>query len=216
MKGKKKWILALIVLLSLAGGAGAYYAFRTDPKVAKVLDLGKQMEGLPREERGKLFGEMRAAMEDLTQEQRDQIRRQMFNRGDWRAREQKRMNEFFALSKKERMKSLDKEIDAMVKRQKDREKRRREAQQLAQANGQSGGQGGGGGGGNQQGGRGGGGTGDRGQDRRLGLDNSSASQQAQSSEYRRMMANRMAQRGIPFTGGGGGFGGFGGGGRGGR
>jgi hypothetical protein len=211
MKGKTKTILSLVVVLSLAGVAGAYYAFRTDPKVAKVLDIGKQMEGLPREERGKLFGEMRAAMEELTPDQRDQIRQQMFSKGrnEWRAREQKKMNEFLAMSKKDRIKALDKELDAMVKRQKDREKRRREAQQQAQASGQTGGQGGGGGGGNQQGGRGGfggpggGGTGDRSLNRRLAMDNTSANQQAQSSEYRRMLSDRAAQRGIAFTGGGG-------------
>ncbi len=45
----KKWGLALAILLMLAGGAGAYYAFRTDPQVALVMDLGKQMrnEDLP-------------------------------------------------------------------------------------------------------------------------------------------------------------------------
>ena len=120
------------------------------------------------------------------------------------AREQKKMDEFFKLPKKDQVKAMDKELDAMVKRQKDREKRRQQqAQAGGQGNGQNGGPGGGGGGpGGGRGGPPGGGSGDRSQDRHLMMDNMSASQRAQSSEYRRMMADRASQRGIPYTGGG--------------
>ncbi|HVU89977.1 MAG TPA: hypothetical protein VHD36_21780 [Pirellulales bacterium] len=205
----KKWILAAALTLLLAGGAGAYYAFRTDPKVALVMDLGQQLrnEDLSREDRGKLFGQMREAMDQLSDEQRRQVRQQ-FDRGNdgWRKREQEKMNEFFAMSKKDQTKALDKDIDEMLKRRKEWEKKRKErdaerAKQQASGtagnnNGNNGGQGGG------RGGNGGGG--DRGQQRRSALDNSSAARQTQRAEYGRMMANRMVQRGIPMTGGGGG------------
>jgi hypothetical protein len=228
----KKWGMALLILLLLTGGAGAYYAFRTDPALAAALDLQKQMrnEDLPREDRRKLFGQMREAMDNLTPEQRHQVFQQM-GRGPegWMAREKKRMDDFLALSKKDQVKALDKDIDEMVKRRKDWEKRQKErekerAAQAAQGGGANGGSGSGGanggnnnnnnnnnsGQGGQGGGRGGngGGGGDRGQQRRLALDNSSARQQAQGSEYRRMLGNRMQQRGIPNTGGGGRRGGF--------
>ncbi len=217
----KKWGLALAILLMLAGGAGAYYAFRTDPQVALVMDLGKQMrnEDLSREDRGKLFGQMREAMDQLSDAQRQQIR-QEFDKGrdGWRKREQEKMNEFFALSKKDQTKALDKDIDEMLKRRKDWEKRRKERDAERAKQQQAGGTGTNNNNGNNNGGRGGnggggGGSGDRGQQRRSALDNSSASQQAQRSEYGRMMATRMQQRGIPMTGGFGG-GGFGGGRRG--
>ncbi len=214
----KKWIASLVILLLLAGGAGAYYAFRADPQVAAVMDLGKQMrnEDLSREERGKLFGQMREAMDQLSDAQRQQVRQQ-FERGrdGWRQREQQKMNEFFALSKKDQVKQLDKDIDEMLKRRKEWEKRQKqrnaERAKQQQSGTQAGNNGNGGGGGGGRGGPGGGGGGgDRGQQRRLSLDNSSASQQAQRSEYGRMLSTRMAQRGIPMTGGGRGFGGFGG------
>jgi exonuclease VII large subunit len=209
----KKWVLATVLLLLLAGGAGAYYAFRTDPQVALVMDLGKQMrnEDLSREDRGKLFGQMREAMDQLTDEQRQQVRQQFERNNDWRKREQQKMNEFFAMSKKDQVKQLDKDIDEMVKRRKEWEKRRQERdadRAKQQAGGAIGGNNGNTGGGNgNRGGGGGGGGGDRGQQRRLSLDSSSASSQAQRAEYGRMMASRMQQRGIPMTGGPGGPGG---------
>ncbi|HEY4309427.1 MAG TPA: hypothetical protein VGN12_08250 [Pirellulales bacterium] len=216
MSGKKLGF-ALAIILMLAGGAGAYYAFRTDPNLALVKDLGKQMrnEDLSREDRGKLFGQMREAMDQLSEDQRRDLRRE-FEKGRGQ-RDQQKMNEFFALSKKDQTKALDKDIDEMVKRRKDWEKRQKERdaerakQQAAGGGGTNGGQGGGQGGGGRGGPGGGGGGGDRSQQRRSALDNSSASSQAQRSEYRRQVATRMQQRGIPQTGG---FGGPGGGRRG--
>ena len=208
----KKWGLALAILLMLAGGAGAYYAFRTDPKLAAALDLQKQMQNddLPREERGKLWGQMREAMENLTPEQRQQVFQQMGRgRDGFMARGQKKMDEFFAMAKKDQIKVIDKRIDEMVKDQKEREKRRKQRDQQRQqsgdtngAAGQGGGFGGGGRGG-PGGGGGGGGSGDRGLDRRLRMDSMGAGQRAQMSEFGRMFADRMSQRGIPMTGGGG-------------
>lgn len=204
----KKWILATVLFLLSAGAAGAYYAFRTDPQVALVMDLGKQMrnEDLSREDRGKLFGQMREAMDQLSDEQRQQVRQQFERGNDWRKREQQKLNEFFALSKKDQTKALDKDIDEMLKRRKEWEKRRKErdaenakqqqAGMIGGNNGNNGGRGPGGGGG--------GGGGDRGQQRRLSLDNSSSASQAQRAEYGRLMASRMQQRGIPMTGGPGG------------
>jgi hypothetical protein len=226
----KKWVLSLIVVLLLAGGAGAYYALRTDPNLAHALNLQKQMrsEDLSREDRGKLWGEMRTAMDSLSDEQRQKLRQEMFRNDPRMIREMQRINNFFALSPKEQTKALDKAIDEEVKRRKEWEKRRKEREkerQQQQANGQSGGGNGGGGnggnggggrgnggGGNGGGGNGGGAGGDRGQQRRLAMDNTSAQQRAQMSGYFRMMTDRMQQRGIPSTGGGFG-GGFGGGGR---
>lgn len=225
MNGKKKWILSLVVVLLLAGGAGAYYALRTDPNLVHAMNLGKQMrdENLSREDRGKLWGEMRTAMESLTDEQRQQLRQEMFRNDPRMAREMQKIHNFFALSPKEQTKALDKEIDEEVKRRKEWEKRRKEREKeraQQQANGQAGNnnnRGGGGPGGPGGGGRGGpggpgGGTGDRSQQRRLAMDNTSAQTRAEMSSYRRMMTDRMQQRGIPTTGGGFG-GGFGGGGR---
>jgi hypothetical protein len=206
----KKWGLALVLLLLLVGGAGAYYVFRTDPNLAKALDLQKQMQNkdLTDEQRRALWGEMRQTFETLTPEQMQQLRR---NRGPdrWAAKQQEDMKKYFAMSAKDKRKFLDQQIDDMLKRRKEREKQRQQQLQNAQANSNTGnnnnnnGQGGRG-----QGGPGGGNSGDRSQQQRLRLDNSSPAQRADSYAFQRDMVTRMQQRGIPP--GGGGFGGGGG------
>ena len=135
---------------------------------------------------------MREEMDKLTDAQRDQLRSE--RRQKWEAREAKQKKEFFALPPDQQIAALDKRIDEMQKWRKSAS-RGRAARDAA-------GPGGGGGGGGQGGQRtqsfgrdadGGNQSTDRRKDQ---LDRGTADGRAVRSEMRRMMVDRMGQRGI--------------------
>jgi hypothetical protein len=116
----------------------------------------------------------------------------------WEAREQKQMNDFFALSRDEQIKKIDEDI--REDEREDRERAQRRAQR--QANGQNGQNRSGGPGGAGGGPPGGGDRGNRGNrdslERRKGyLDNTTPQARAQRSEYRRMREERRQAMGLP-------------------
>jgi uncharacterized protein HemX len=181
--GKGKWIAAVLILLLLAAGAWAFLP-RKNVHVARIEELRAQLETAPREQRRELFDQMREEFRQLPESEREA----MFadRRKQWEAREQKRYDEFFALSPAERIAYLDKEIDEDERERKERAERR--ARQGNQQRGDRGGRGG-------WGGRGGG---DRNSmERRKGyLDNTNPVTRAQRGEYRRAREERRRQRGL--------------------
>jgi uncharacterized membrane protein len=200
---KRKVMIGGIVILLLGGGAWAFGFFhRTDPAIAELHQLGSQAfdKNLPDAQRDQLRQEFRQKMGDLSDDQR----RAFFdaNRGQWEARAQQRMDDYFKMTKAEQQKQLDEMLDRIVKA-------RNSQQQKANANPQS-----------QSGGRGDANRGGRGtmteakreersKDR---LDRSTPKMRAQMVEYRKQLDTRAQQRGISLgdPGRGGGFGyGFG-------
>ncbi len=200
----------MLALLLLFGGVAVWAIwFRGDSIQDQVAALRSQLdvEGITREQRRALFENADPAVRDAMFASRQQ---------EWQAREQKFMNEFFAMSNADQIASLDKKIDEMERWRKAREKRDAErakagasANNQSQRNGQNGNAGGRGGAGGQ-GGRGGGSR-DPIARRDNYLARTSADQRAQSNAYRQMMQQRMQQRGMTGFGDGRGFGGGGGG-----
>jgi hypothetical protein len=207
-----------VVALTVAAGAAWYFASgpKVDPQVAALEALGSKLfenrESMSDEQRRAAFSEMRTAYEQLTPEQRDQLRDR--RRREWERRENERLKAFFAMSKEEQLKQLDREIDRQEQWRKEREQRRRngDANQRGGGNrgggppgGFAGGPGGGGPGGRGgDGGFGRGGGGDRGgrtgadmnERRQQYLNSTTAEQRARRSEYGRMMRERRQQRGL--------------------
>ncbi len=130
-RSKKKW--ALLALLLLFGGVAVWAIwFRGDSIQDQIAALRSQLdvEGITREQRRALFENADPAVRDAMFASRQQ---------EWQAREQKFMNEFFAMSNADQIASLDKRIDEMERSRKAREKRDAErAKAGASANNQSG------------------------------------------------------------------------------
>jgi hypothetical protein len=189
---KKRTIIGVIFLLLLLVATGAWAMWkREDPQVALVRDLMAGMESIPENQRREQFGKVRDEMEKLTEEQRDMMRDEM--RGRWEQRENDRMKEFFNMTAAQQTAELDKIIDRMENWRKEREKD-----------------------GDQRRGRGDrGGRGDRSNNIRpqsfgtdangsVGassrdksrLDRGNPENRAYRDQFRRMMAQRMKERGI--------------------
>jgi hypothetical protein len=142
-------------------------------------------------------GEFRQQMQSLTDDQR----RTFFQsgRGEWQARQQQRMDEFFAMSKADQQKRLDEILNRML-----------DAQKNAQGGALSGAQAQNGGQGQNAGGKGGGrgnraGMTDEQREERSKrrIENTDPKSRAQFAQFRKALDNRAAQRGIsvPSVGG---------------
>jgi hypothetical protein len=195
--GKKKWVAAILIMLLLGCATAAWAMWsREDPQVALVREMMvpmEQMEKMSREQRREHFEKMRGEMDKLTEEQRDQLRDE--GRQRWEAREAKELTEFFQLPPEQQKAELDKRIDRMLEWQKERAKRDK--------NGDRG-----------PGGRGRGERQMRGQSfgndpsgqnksierNRSQLDRRSADMRGNRELYRRMMTERMRERGITNMG----------------
>ena len=185
---RKRVLLVVVLLLLLSGGVTWAMWSREDPQVLKVREMASQMEGLPWDQRREQFRQMREEMEKLTDEQRDQFRDE--RRGGWEARENQRLKDFFAMSREEQIAELDKRIDRMQEWRKRREEQGSERR--------------------VRGDRGRRRRGSRGQSFGLDangasasvgrniqrLDRRSADSRARRDTYRRMMVERMNERGI--------------------
>jgi hypothetical protein len=181
----KKWTLLALILLLLSATAAWAMRTREDPKVAHIKEMQAQFEQLPREERREKGRELWKEIEELTPEQRDAVFAE--RRAEWMKREKEHLKEFFAMTKEQQVAALDKEIDRMRERAKNGKGRG--------GRGGGGGPGGGGGGGPQFGRDGNGNVGAS--DRTKGyLNRSSGDTRGASYEYRRMMNDRMRQRGL--------------------
>ena len=188
---KKRTIIAVIFVLLLLVATGAWAMWkREDPQVALVRDMMDDMENIPDNQRREQFGKVRDEMEKLTEEQRDTMRDEM--RGRWEQRENERMKEFFNMTAEQQTAELDKIIDRMENWRKEREKdgdQRRDR--------------------GDRGGRGdlgnirpqsfgtdaNGSVGASSRDKAR-LDRGNPENRAYRDQFRRMMAERMKQRGI--------------------
>jgi hypothetical protein len=189
---KKRITLAVTaILLVMVGAAWALGMFhRTDPQVAELQQMRDQLfanRDVPREQRGQQFTEFRQKLESLSEDQR----REVWESGQQQFMQmaQKRMDEFFALSHEEQQKRLDEIIDRMVARQKER------AQNPQADRGPGGGRGGWQNMTEAQ----------REQRSKERLDRTTPKMRAQFSQFRQMLNDRMAARGIPQDQMGGGF-----------
>jgi hypothetical protein len=196
MRNRRAVLSSVLTLVLVAFAAWAFGFFhQTDPAVAELQDLGKQMRdsGLTDAQRNQMRTDFRQRLDSLSEEQR----RAFFdaNRNEWGQRLQQRMDEYFAMSKADQQKRLDEILNRMVQA--------RNSQQQQNASGQ----GNRGTGGN----RGGQNMSDAARQARSKqrLDNTTPKQRAQTAEFRRQLDVRAQQRGIQVGGQGGGFG-FGG------
>jgi hypothetical protein len=184
--GKMKWIIAAVVVLLAGVAAWAFMPERKDPHVARIEELRSQMQGATDDQRRELGRQMREEFRNLPED----VREKMFEdrRREWEAREQKQLNDFFALTPAQQIARLDEDIKEDEERRKRWEQRRAE-----RGNRQGNGQGGPRGGWNR-GGRGGRDS----LERRKGyLDKSTPLARAQRSEYRRMREQRREKLGLP-------------------
>lgn len=110
-KGIIGCVVAMLVLVAAAWGFGLFGG--TDPAIAKLQEIGDQMEdkNLSDADRDRMRGEFRQQMESMT----DQQRSAFFgaNRDQWMAQSAERMNEFFALPKADQQKRLDEILNRM-------------------------------------------------------------------------------------------------------
>jgi len=204
-------VLALLLLfcVSVAWAWGSYKNHK------KVRDLKTQMAALAPEEQG--WGPPSEDRRDLFRQARDLpdgYRQEFFYemRTEREAREKDRLRNFFAMSKEEQNKELDKQIAAEEKRNKDREasRKRREAERAASGqNGNGSGNNGSnsnnngnnqnGNGSNGQGGPGGGPGGGFGRGGSLAqqLDRGDPELRSMMGQQRVMSAQRRIEQGLP-------------------
>ncbi len=178
---KRRAVLSGVVITLLMGIAAWAFGFfhRTDPEIAKLQDIGTQMQdhSLSEAQHNQLRGEFRDGFRSLSPGQRREF--VDANRGQWMGRMQQRMDEYFAMSKADQQKRLDEILDRMV-----------QAQKSQQQNGN-----------NQQGQRNRGGgrnmtDAQREQRSKQRLDHTTPKMRAQSAAFRRDLEARAQQRGI--------------------
>ncbi len=172
---KRKATIGGLVVALLGIAAWAFGLFGGDPAIAKLHDLGAQMRdtNLTAAQRDQLRGEFRQEIQSLTDAQRHAFFES--NRGQWESRTTQRMNEFFAMSKADQTKRLDEIIDRMLKPSTG-------GQNATNRNG--------------SGNRAGMTDAQREQRSKQRIENSNPNTRAQSSEFRRMLDQRVQQRGI--------------------
>lgn len=211
---KRSTIIVVLVLLTGSVALGATWMFRSpevDPAVAQLEQKAQQMfqqgQTMTDDQRREAWTQMRQSMDQLTPEQRDQFRDRQ--RSEWMKREDEQLRKFFALSKQDQIKELDKRINEREARRKRRDQQRNRGDDRTANRADRGDRGGRGGpGGPGSGGPGGGGPGGRGdrmanatgaernQWRVQMLNNTTPQQRAMRDEYRRMYDSRRQQRGM--------------------
>lgn len=199
----RKTLLALTVIVLVIGGAAwaaAYFGGESDldrVRASASEMFGNRDDDLSEEERRKQREDFRTQVESLSEEDR----RELFN--DWRQRSMERFEEhvdnLLAMSEEERDAALDEQIDreeAMRERWEQRRQERADSDQSQGNQPQAGG----------DRGRGGWSRGprdanSRNERRREMLDHTSPEFRAKMTEYRRLVKERRAERGLPDSGG---------------
>jgi hypothetical protein len=137
----KAWIIAALLLLLLGGTVGGYFMFREDPQIARAKEIMAEFgrgrgKDLSREERRAKGKELRDLFENMTEGQRQTLRKEMMEK--WRKRESERLAKYFAMSPEDKIKYLDQQIEQQEARRQqfeemrqkwaeEREKRKQEA-----------------------------------------------------------------------------------------
>jgi uncharacterized membrane protein YgcG len=202
---RRIWIpIAIVLLLMIIAGATWAIRSREAPEVTEVRELAKKMfdrENVTDEERSAIRERMREIGDELPEEQRREVFREMGNQFQQRMSEH--IREFAALPLGERNAFLDRDIARMEEMRKSWETRRRQRGDRSDRDGQRGR-------GDRGGGfRGPGGTGgpggrdgrprteeDRDARRRARLDNRSVEDRAHMTEYFKAMNERREERGL--------------------
>lgn len=202
-----KTVLTLALVLLPIGGAVAWY--RHDPDASKPSLLPKELsvESLKAasDKPEKMMATMRDSFrrEDLTDEQRRELRRNM--REVWRSRTTQRVNEYFSASSDEADAVLDRHLDELVSSMQAMRAARQERQKVTKQDGSQT---------DRQNWRGRMGSRSQ-QDRKESSESRNPDETARAMLYFNNLRARAADRGIEWPGRGGGRG-FGGGGRRGR
>ncbi len=195
MRKTKYGLLALALVLAGGGSLWAWWHFRDDPEIARMIALGEQMradsKNLPEDKRREMWSQFGEEMRQLSPDQRQALF--AANRDRWQERAKEEMEQFFELPPADRKKALDKRIDEEERRKKESQKRR--AQQTAKSGQTNGGMRNG-----QFAGRGQNRTAEEKSARRNQmLDRSSPEERAMCAEYRRLMDERRRERGLPAS-----------------
>jgi hypothetical protein len=205
---RRRWRRWSALALLLLGAGGLTWAMRPDPHLSRAQALQKELfspeaKNLSPEDRKARFAEYREQVKHLNDDQKWELGAPM------REKQKAEMDRYFAMSQPERIRYLDEQID--------RSEKMRQAwkQKAAQGKGsQGGGQakgrppGGGFGPGGKGGGAQAGGKGGRtprspeeiNQRRKQHLDRSTPEERAQRDRFRKDMADRRKQRGLPTRG----------------
>ena len=191
-----KTLLALTVIVLVIGGAAwaaAYFGGESDldrVRASASEMFGNRDDDLSEDERRKQREDCRTQVESLSEEDR----RALFN--DWRQRSMERFEEL-ASSEEERDAALDEQIDREEAMRERWEQRRQERADSDQSQGDQ-----------TRGDRGRGGwsrgprdANSRNERRREMLDHTSPEFRAKMTEYRRLVKERRAERGLPDSGG---------------
>jgi hypothetical protein len=186
-RSRKRWLLAVLVLLLLLTGLGAWYLW-SDAQVARAKEMRRELTSaatrkLPAAERRQKWEAFRKEEEKLSAAQRKALWE------DARKQRKKEVERYFSLSKADKTKWLDEQIDRM------------EAQRRERQAGGGGGPGRSGQGGTFANGTGPGGGGnlsaeDRERLRKQRLDSTTPEERAQFDQLRKDMAARRTQRGL--------------------
>jgi hypothetical protein len=183
--GNRKWTIGIAVLLLSAIGAWAFGLFGgTDPAVAELQQMAQQAfdSNLPEAQQDQLRDQFRQRMQSLTPQQRDAFFDA--NRDQWMYRAEERMNEFFTLPRQQQQQRLDEILNRVAQRQ-------NQPRQPRQADrGDRGDRGGRGGWQNMT-------EAQREERSKRRLDQTSPKMRAQFSEFRKRLAERAKERGMP-------------------
>jgi hypothetical protein len=181
MPTRKRMVTAAAVLAALLIGLLLWH-FRPDPQVARARELARAAsENVDPAERRRRWEEFNRAQRQLSPAQR----REVF--GDFRKRRQAELDRYFKMSKAEKTRWLDQQIDRME-----------QLRRAGQANGRPPGQGRPPGPGGPPGqGRPNLSAEDRENRRKQRLDSTTPEERAQRDQIRKDLALRRAQRGLP-------------------
>lgn len=190
-------IAIVLLLLLMLGAVYAWRGYSNRQRLQQLLATSITRTEGQRPSRED-FAARRAELDSLPQAYRQEYFQT--RQREWQARQYKEMEDYFKLSKEERIKELDKRIAAEEKRRKESEARQKEREaQRAQAGNNSSGGNRQSGSGNGQGGGGPGGPGGWGGNRGLAgmLDRTTPDFRAMTAAFRQEMAQRRAQLGLP-------------------
>jgi hypothetical protein len=125
---KSRWLVLLVLLFFVGGTYGAYRMIRTDPKLKKVRDLRAAMYAANRDEttpdeRQEKWRQLREAMEQLSDQQRKQMRDETAK--ERIKRQEAEFKRYANMSEQEKTQFLDERIQ----RSEEARRRREQAQQ---------------------------------------------------------------------------------------
>jgi hypothetical protein len=206
----KRW-LVFLASLALGGAAAGWWMWSgsgVDPQVTMVetraAELFNATPKMTEEQRRAAWTEFRQSIDQLTPQQRDQLRQR--RSAEFQRRDQQRLKQFFALAPAEQTRELDRRINEMQQWRQRRAQRRSQADGSGsalnrRANSSTGAARGGGGRGEGRQDRNWTGA-DRNERRQRYLNSTTPEYRAMRAEYARRLEQRLQQRGLAGSFGG--------------